>query len=272
MIRNNATYALGDTASICPRVAARLVRLGARVRLNGLGHRRLSAPDQRDLTAALLRDIDETILPRYVRVVANTGQRFALDIAGRRLLRLVIAGSGGSVGDPGDPVEAARGLARNLERALLRATEVTLQSHRMDSSQDRSDVGSSATALAAALGLDLDAPAGEDLTDKAMRSLRRHANAALVLDADGRITERLGEPGGAARLEALSQAHLRDIQSAMARSMATRDTPGCLILGIDATTGSYLIHASCDRARFLALVDAHRIDMLLPVLQDIFAH
>ena len=38
----------------------------------------------------------------------SAGQRFALDIAGRRLLRLVVAGSGGAVGQPGDPIEAAK--------------------------------------------------------------------------------------------------------------------------------------------------------------------
>jgi len=141
----------------------------------------LSESDTRALTTALLRDVDETILPRHVRVVTNAGQRFSLDIAGRRLLRLVVAGSGGSVGQPDDPIEAAKALAAELKRALLRSTEVTLQSFRMDSTEDRMNVGSSAVALASALGLDLEGLAGESITDKVLRALDRHAQAGLVL-------------------------------------------------------------------------------------------
>lgn len=253
------------------RTLSRLLRLGQRVRLNGLGHRKLSESDTRALTTALLRDIDETILPRRVEVVTNAGQRFSLEIAGRRLLRLVVAGSGGSVGQPDDPIEAAKALAAELKRALLRSTEITLQSFRMDDTEDRMDVGCSAVALAAALGLDLEGLAGESMTDKVMRALDRHALAGLVLDGHGQQKQHLGDPDLSERLSHIAADHMRDIVMAMQHSMGRDKKDGCMSFGSDAESGAHLICAVCDKHRILALADERRIDALLPVLQDIFA-
>ncbi|WP_050929000.1 hypothetical protein [Aestuariivita boseongensis] len=266
-----ATYPTDAAQNCDARTLARLQRLGQRVRLNGLGHRKLSESDTRALTTALLRDIDETILPRHVRVTTNAGQRFALDIAGRRLLRLVVQGSGGSVGQPDDPIEAAKILAGELKRALLRATEVTLQSARMDSTQDRSDVGCSAAALAAAMGLDLEALAGESLSDKVTRALARHASATLVLDGHGHEAQALGDGGLTDRLRDVAEDHLPDIIQAMQQTLGRSQKSGCMSFGADGETGAHLLCAFCDRNRFLAYVDARRINALLPVIQDIFA-
>ena len=266
-----ASYPSDDSHSMGAHTAARLLRLSQRVRLNGLGHRRLSESDTRALTTALLRDIDETILPRHVRVRTNAGQTFSLDIAGRRLLRFVVPGSGGAVGQPDDPIEAAKILAAELKRGLLRATEITLQSHRMDSAQDRSDVGSSATALASALGLDLDALAGEPLSDKVMRALGRNAHAVLRIDGHGRVDGTQGDAPHIEQLKGLADDHLRDISAAMVQTLGRGQKQGCMCFGAQGEAGAHLICAICDKSRFLALVDARRIDALLPVLQDIFA-
>lgn len=269
MLASSYPSDLGDMLD--PRTAARLQRLGQRVRLNGLGHRKLSESDTRALTTALLRDIDETILPRHVRVTTNAGQRFALDIAGRRLLRLVVAGSGGSVGQPDDPIEAAKILAGDLKRALLRATEITLQSARMDSAEDRNDVGSSASALAAAMGLDLDALAGESTSDKVLRALGHHAKASLVLDGHGQETRSVGDADTIDQLRDIATAHLGDIVHAMQQTLGRAQKHGCMSFGTDQDTGAHLICARCGKTRILAWVDARRIDALMPVMQDIFA-
>lgn len=266
-----ASYPTDDAGALDPRTAARLQRLGQRVRLNGLGHRKLSDSDTRALTTALLRDIDETILPRHVRVSTNAGQKFALDIAGRRLLRLVVAGSGGSVGQPDDPIEAAKILAGELKRALMRSTEVTLQSFRMDSAEDRTDVGCSAMALAAAMGLDLDALAGESVTDKAWRALGQHARACLMMDGHGREIRAQGDAPLNDSLRQIAETHMTDIVQAMQHTMGRDHKTGCMSFGADSDTGAHLICALCGKTRILGWVDARRIDGLLPVLQDIFA-
>ena len=265
-----ATYASDVDQAVDKRTLSRLQRLGQRVRLNGLGHRKLSEGDTRALTTALLRDVDETILPRHVRVVTNAGQRFSLDIAGRRLLRLVVAGSGGSVGQPEDPIEAAKALAGELRRALHRSTEVTLQSFRMDSNQDRMDVGCSAFALASALGLDLEALAGECMSDKVLRVLDRHSRASLTLDGRGQVGQRLGEPELADRLVEIAGSHMQDIAASMQQTLGRDKKHGCMSFGTDQESGAHLICAVCEKKRFLAFVDGRRIDVLLPVLQDIF--
>ncbi|MFY9211805.1 MAG: hypothetical protein WAO69_11810 [Aestuariivita sp.] len=265
-----ATYPGDAVGAIKGRTAARLHRLSQRVRLNGLGHRRLSGGDTRALTTAILRDIDETILPRHVRVTTNAGQTFTLDVAGRRLLRMVISGSGGSVSAPDDPFEAARVLAGELKRALIRATEVTLQTYRMDSAQDREDVGSSASTLADALGLDLEALDGESTTKKAMRALGRQAQGLVVVDGHGHITQTLGNDVVAGWLQDLAEAHLHDITLSMAQTLGRNQKNGCMSLGTDTATGAHLVCAMCDKVRILALVDARHINALMPVLQDIF--
>lgn len=251
--------------------AARLQRLTERVRVTGLGHRRLSEQDARALATALLRDIDETILPRHVRVTTNTGRTVLLDIAGRRLLRLEIPGSGGAVGQPDDPLEAAQLISAELKRALANATELTLQTQRVDSAQDRSDVGCSAASLADAMGLDLDALEGESLTDKALRAVSRHAGAVLVLDGHGRCTRRIGDDGMTSDLETLARDHLREITATMVQAMGRGHGRGCLCLGVHPDSGAHLICTLQDKSRILAWVDARATPALLPLLQDIFA-
>jgi hypothetical protein len=260
-----------DAAPGSARILAQLDRLAQRVRLNGLGHRRLAAANPRDLTTALLRDIDETILPRQVRVTTDAGQSFTLDISGRRLMRLVVPGSGGVVGEPEDPCEAARALAADLRRSLQRATELTLQTQRMDANTDRAQVGSSAEALAAALGIDLEASEGERGLDRLLRNLRRHSIAALVFDGHGRPQQRIGAADDLATLETLAAVHLQPACATLIRTLPRNTRNGCMLLGAGAGSGRHALVGLSDKHRVAALLDRQQVTILLPVLQDIFA-
>jgi len=251
--------------------AVRLQRLTERVRLTGLGHRRISDPDPRALSAALLRDIDETILPRHVRVSANSGRSFTLDIAGRRLLRLVVPGHSAPVGHPDDPVALAQAIAADLQRAVAHATELTLQTYRMDSAQDRSDVGCSAKGLADAMGLDLGTIAGEDLTDRVLRVCMQQASAVIVIDENGHVVREIGPDQDTQRLLDMAEDHLADIADMMKHFMGRSATRGCLTLGSDPTSGDQVIYTVQDNTHVLARTSIEGASRLLPALQDTFA-
>lgn len=266
-----ASYPDESQSGLDARTQSRLVRLGQRVRVTGLGHRRLAEADARSLATALLRDIDETILPRHVRVTTNTGRKFELDVAGRRVLRLIVPGGGEQIGTPDDPVDAARILAQELKRFLSQATELTLQTQRMASGHDRAEVGCSATGLASVMGLDLDALQGESITDKTLRALHRHSVAVHVTDGHGKPKHSLGDPSRAEELQSLAERHATDISKLLINAIGRGQKNGCVCLGTDDPSGAHLICTLTDQTRIIAWIDSRKIDAVLPILQDIFA-
>ena len=260
------------TSAMPSRVTSRLRRLGHRVRINGLGHRRLAEPDARQLTAALLRDIDETILPRQMTVTTNAGQVFSLHVAGGRILELTLPGSNGQFkNDDDDPDLARKHLADTLGKCLSDATELTLHNDRTDGTHDLSALGCAANALAAELGLDLDALEDECLRDKALRRLGQHAQGLLILDSDGVLQHKHGAEPVTNRLEDLVAAHLNTLAFSLARMLEDGQTSGCACFGTDAETGLHLVYALCEDAPVIALLDGKRMHAMLPALQDLFA-
>jgi hypothetical protein len=252
------------------RLDARIARLGRRVRLNGLGHRRLSEDDPRLLLTALLREIDETILPRRLHARPNRGATLQLDVAGRRLLSLTSGEAGrGIVGMPEDPDETARLLAGRLARGLAQASEITLLSQRMRADVERTELGCDALRLARELDLDLMALEGEGRDTRLSRLLARQTRAWVTLAAPGQATAQGGDADEVGRLLAVSRQDSGRLDAMLGAALGGRGIPGCLTLASDGDTR--LIVARLGPKMSLALTDAPGLTRLLPVLQDIFA-
>lgn len=108
------------------RLESQLVKLGASMPRANSGLRLLSAPDVPGLLANLLREVDETILPR--RMDVETGGRVVaqLHVAARRLLHLNLPG-----GQFSTPENIAAMFTNQLQTALTGATELTLRITRL---------------------------------------------------------------------------------------------------------------------------------------------
>ena len=71
------------------RLREKLAKLAAGAEALENGRRRLSPPPGGDLLTAILSEIDETILGRRITFEAEDGRQLAVEVANRRLLRLV---------------------------------------------------------------------------------------------------------------------------------------------------------------------------------------
>lgn len=140
---------MGMTAQIRPQAAPP----GSGRLAGAIG--RLSAGDEAAGTAnpiqAVLREIDETVLPRRITLRSETGAAVDLLVSNRRLYAVTVGGEAGA--DPSDPQEAAGIFARRLKAALGQVRRVTLHAARPEVDPDVQHIGCTAQALAQAIGV-----------------------------------------------------------------------------------------------------------------------
>ncbi len=142
------------------RLRDKLAKLAAEAETVEDGRRRLS-PGATGLVAAMLAEIDETILGRRITFETDHGRRLSVDVANRRLLRVAevpdeSAGPEGLLGPLGPDsdgilpavIAAMRRLAEG-QNSLLVATVP------LDAASEPDVLGRSVAALARAAGIDL---------------------------------------------------------------------------------------------------------------------
>lgn len=189
-----------------------LAKLSQRERASG-ERRRLKGDSPEALLAALVKEIDETILPRRLVFGTETGLKFHLAVANRRVQALLSPVSQIEKLDLSDLAEAPfvdaeeEGVER-LKNALLLgfkdAGAVSIQSKRLAGVDFGSDVGVPSVMLARVWQIaerqevEIDPP---KLLGNFLKKLGRNAIAWLRIEGE-EVTDQSGD---AARLEALSE-------------------------------------------------------------------
>ncbi len=159
----------------------KLLKLGAAEATDRDGWRRIGRPLDRDPLAAVLREIDETQLPRELSFRNDQGQELRVEAGNRRLRRIVsasVAGSGPAGALLGQQLVHASDIEIDAIGDLLRAfqpgdREVWVHSEQLPQEGDRAQTGVAAAALAGAFSVDLD-----DRTDANLQ----HAFEAFVAE------------------------------------------------------------------------------------------
>ncbi len=213
----------GDTD---PRLVRRLRRLAEPARFAADGRRIISKPGV-DPLAAMVAEIDETILPRRLEFRAG-GATLACIARSGRLLELVAlpaaAAAAGPVSLDGLDKAGMATLRQSFAALAAAAGEVTVGSFPLDDGPAPGSYGTAATALAAAWGLDLDAaPAVRAPLDTLFGACGPVAAAWSRLSA-GRIAAAGGPPE--------AQRQLAEVAAdAPEAGRPVGESPRCLVLG-----------------------------------------
>lgn len=189
-------------------------RLGDNVPLSPAGRRHLSAPDADGLLKLVLREIDETILPRALSLMIGDAETARLTVKGGRILSLSTPAATVTGTDFDDPVQFAATLAAGLARAVGKAATLEIASARIAQLRDADGLRCATGPIAAALGRRVRGVAG---LRQLAEALSPALSAWLLADGDGRI----------AASEGADASTLRDLSETSRQLDAATGGPGC---------------------------------------------
>jgi hypothetical protein len=223
------------------------------------GSRSVTADGADASLRGVLTEVDETILPR--RLTFSQGARtFWIDAAKRRIVRME-----GVDFDLNELEDAAREMLRDrILAALPSSGQVDIRTDRLTELPSSDDVGASAQNLAAAWGIDLNAPAVTDarnfpqavsfLTEHSVGYLERQAGAVKGTAGDTKWTDKLQKIGEDER------AQLRMLASG-------GSSASTVILQVGTASGNeVLLFASSEDREILAVLPRAKLSDLGAVL------
>lgn len=199
----------------------------------------------------MLREIDETVLPRELSVFDGQRLLARLKVSNRRLVDLIVVGDDAQDRDL-EPDAAERVFARQLAELAGRGKHLQVRVTARAPEFGQTGISCSAARLATAAGLD--ASQGLDLCalDAFQDRLTPQAGAWIrVGSSPGEVCSG-GDRVAVARLQAL---HARGFASASPMQVA-RNQPGCTLLPLPGNLN--LVVAVDGRRRLLALIPASR--------------
>lgn len=217
--------------------------------------------------AALLREIDETVLARELALTAATGGVARLAISNRRLVSLRIDGDPDPDDPPPDPYSAARHYVRLLRQFLKDAVTVEFALARIGFDPDLPGARCSARNLADTAALPL-AGDGDAARIGAFAGAIAPLAVAWSLEPGAAAVETSGDESDLACLAAVADT-LADPGSRQATSWGGAD-PICVLL--PSAPGSRTLVASAGPARFLALLPEQHMRETLTAWNAIVRH
>lgn len=211
--------------------------------------RRARASDGESLLVMLLREIDETVLPRRIVLASDTGEVARMAVSNRRLTALWIEGEANPAGsEPTDPASAARHYAHRLQTLLDRRKQLVLRVDRGTPPENPDGLSCSARSLAACIGLSLvPATGGSGEMRDFLRAAEGFTLAWLYVGGKSGEDRHRGPETLVAGLRAF---RVLDQKAAMASIRATR--PRCLILPLP--DGRALLRATAGTEQVLSLL------------------
>ena len=247
------------------RLESQLIKLGNSMSRANSGVRRLSAQDARGLLASLLREVDETILPRRIDVETDGRMVAHLHVAARRVLLLNLPG-----GQVTEPNQIAAMFTNQLQAALTGATEMTLRITRLAPDPNAATAGCSARRLAIAASLEIDPIKQQDAARAFFESIRLYSIAWLMLDPAGIPIAADGSETQVARLTEMAQQDLGDLDWQLEQTIPHPGAPGCVLLNYSADAGFCMLYGRSEPGGFMAVLPAQAVPKIQPLWRQHF--
>lgn len=205
-------------------IVARLRALQTVSRVASGGMRLIADARDRRPLAALMREVNETVLGRSLTFASSGGAQITLEVAGRRVLRLVAADVPGVAAESclAAPVledTHKDALIAVLEGAALRGHDLSVLSRPSGRDGDEVSVGLPVALLADLLLIDLDALSGDD--SEALPPAEALAPSAPEVVATGAVLQRFALHMGPSLMAWLIVGGPDDGASAGAEEMVT---------------------------------------------------
>lgn len=252
------------------RLASQLTRLGAAIPRANSGLRRLSAPDTRGLLANLLREVDETILPRRMAVETDGRVVAHLNVAARRVLQLDLPGRQVSAPDQITAMFTGQLQAALTGTTKTDATELTLRITRLTPDPNAANTGCSARKLAIAASLQIDPVQQQDSAQAFFAAMGDFAIAWLMLDPAGTPIAADGSDIQIARLTEMAQDEIDDFDWRLEQTIPHPGAPGCILLNYSADLGFCLLYGRSDAGGFMAVLPAKSVPKIQPLWRQHF--
>lgn len=243
---------------------SRLARVVARmaepdVALPVSRQRRAGDPDR--LLITVLREIDETVLPRQITLNVDENASVRLSVANRRLIAVETADGGNAAQDePGDPLAAARIFTKRLRAVLDGAQRIEFVHARRGDAGGRDAISCSAQSLAKAAGVPLGILGAAAGLDDYLGALKPIALAWLFSAAPGAEDADFGEPDDLAALRAF-----RDRTRADQKARIQAASPACTVLPLP--DGRVLIAATTLGQDLIALAPSTHLKQIVSAWQ-----
>lgn len=248
------------------KLERRASRLAGTVNVLATGYRKLHGNDAKSFFISILREIDETILPRKIKVLTNKNQVAYLFVGNRRLLQVIVPGEKTNTDSQleGDVSK----VASRLIELFTDANKAVVHSKRTEEADTKSNSGHSIPSLASAASIDLTAEKNADTFEVFSSTLMSLAVAWISLGPLGHIESQNGDQTKIQHLDALFKSGLADIEAQLARTLKSPEHPGCIILGSDKNDGFILVYARSSDAGILAMLPAHNMVLIQPAWLD----
>lgn len=226
--------------------------------------RRGRAGDGESLLVMLLREIDETVLPRRIVLMSGTQEVAQMAVSNRRLTALRIEGEtpvGGA--EPSDPASAARHFAQRLQALLDRRKQLAMRVDRRPLPGNTDGLSCSARNIAACIGLSLRPAGGTGEARDVLRAIEGMTLAWLCVGGKSGEDRHRGPEDLVAGLRAFRAV---DQKAAMASIRAQR--PACLLLPLP--DGRALLRATAGGEQVLALLPGDAVSPAMKAWQKVF--
>ena len=232
------------------------------------GYRPLHGNSAESLLSALLVEIDETILPRRIKILTSSNRVAYLIVTNRRLLNITMPGSQTNI-ETAMPTSPAT-LVGQLFGLFVDAEKAAVHSKRIDDGSCQSESGYAVPALIAATSMNLTSSDKRDPVETFSNALAGYTIAMATLDCSGQLQSLDGDLAWGRRLENLARSGLADIDAQLLQSLTTPEQPGCIFLSTGGEDGFVLIYARAKSAGFLAILPACHLPLVQPAWLTLF--
>lgn len=211
----------------------------------------------------ILREIDETVLPRYLTVFDGDTAVARLLVSNRRLMEVDVEGEADTAA-VADPEAAARVFARRLRHVAGQCQQLDIRVTGRDLITGHSGISCSAAQLAAVAGLSAPGAARQDRMNRFLERVKPLVKAWVQTGTHSGEEAEGGDTDLAERLRNLS----RDGYGQVRRGRVSPGRPDCAVLPLSGIES--LVCASDGDARVLALVSGGAAADILAAWSEIY--
>ena len=212
-----------------------------------------------ELMLTLLREIDETMLPRAFSISTDTGMSARMLISNRRLICLDIDSNARSTDQslPTDPEAAANLYARQLQDVFHRSREIRFRSTGRENEAMATSISCSAQGLAESFGIPLNSQSKPNKLDEFIRKVEPFALASVRVSSGQQDQDVHGSDQMVSLLTALVQRRAKTAPHHTQPPQIASAQPRCEIVQLNDALS--LVQAFEQDEKILFLVGAEEI-------------
>lgn len=254
------------------RLQDKLEKLGAPLGALGDGGRMLVPAAGSDFAAAILQEIDETILARRLAFVDDADMTMALEVKNRRVLRVCALPEHGALkthrgllDQPLPETGQSPALVAMIRDFVAETKSLHVAAASLTRHIDADEIGCSAQSLAVAMGLSLYGDTGGGASEPPVQLVPRCQEMSLAwlsISVDG-ARQSFGDPAGVERLLVLSKSNLNKFNNVLDGVIDLKDGWRCLVLAAATDQALSILVLETGREKLFCLITGNQLPAIV---------